>query len=904
MIVPIISTEDYLSPDELTNSLLILPQVIISCTLDHELELLLQYLKEDPTSQASLTVLLSPHFLDQTVSLLDLGVTKVIYKCSQPNLLQDCLNNATDFPSDRVGCYIDLDTCKDTFISNIPTLVQTFTWLGFYGENSQKTQERTEFATRLNSSQCKVYSGTWYLSIKNNISDIKELLQFGVLPVIESSNLSLAENDSAKINLGDAIVAGLVTDREDQLYTTCVVDEYEELLGLVYSSSESIKESLKIRQGVYQSRKRGLWHKGQTSGATQDLLQVNVDCDRDVLKFRVAQHREGFCHLNTWTCFGPSKGISALSRSIKKRKLEAPEGSYTHRLFSDHELLNSKLMEEAEELCEAKSAQEAAWEAADLIYFALVKCTSLGASLSDVEAHLDRRSLTITRRAGNAKPKWSKNLELQKISAIENSKLQQQQLSPSSSTNPQTESINQALANLQANSSSNAEIPPVAEARIQMQSYFLNEISANERSSLLNRPILQSKEIQSRVEPILHEVRIHGDAALLDFTAKFDRVKLEKTHLAAPFPPETMTIPDEVKKSIDLAFENVFKFHKAQYSDKTLEIETMPGVVCTRFPRPIQRVGLYVPGGSAILPSSTYMLGIPAMVAGCEEILVCTPPRSDGTIAPEVVYVANKIGASMIVMAGGAQAVAAMAYGTQTIPKVDKICGPGNQYVTCAKMIVQNDPTAMVSIDMPAGPSELLVIADSSATPKYIASDLLSQAEHGPDSQVVLVTVDLDDESVTAIEDELHRQASVLPRVDIVRESIPKSVLLRVDTIDEAIQFSNDYAPEHLIIQTDSSVSLIPRILNAGSVFLGHYSPESCGDYASGTNHTLPTYGYAKMYSGVNVDSFLKYITSQYLTKEGLNLIGDAVEILAHTEGLQAHRNAVTVRLQDIRASK
>ena len=308
-----------------------------------------------------------------------------------------------------------------------------------------------------------------------------------------------------------------------------------------------------------------------------------------------------------------------------------------------------------------------------------------------------------------------------------------------------------------------------------------------------------------------------------------------------------------------------------------------------------------MPGGSAVLPSTALMLGVPAQVAGCLQIVLATPPRRDGSICPEVLYVARKVGASCIVAAGGAQAIAAMAYGTQTVPKVNKICGPGNQYVTAAKMIVQNDPACLVSIDMPAGPSEVLVIADDTCNPAFVASDLLSQAEHGPDSQVVLLTVNLDDTKVSEIQKQVEWQALKLPRVDIVRQCLPKSYILKFTSLDDAIQFSNDYAPEHLILHVENPRASLKHITNAGSVFLGPFSPESCGDYASGTNHTLPTYGYAKMYSGVNTNTFLKHITTQELTREGLDRLGDTVVTLAEVEELHAHRNAVLIRLDEIR---
>jgi len=401
-----------------------------------------------------------------------------------------------------------------------------------------------------------------------------------------------------------------------------------------------------------------------------------------------------------------------------------------------------------------------------------------------------------------------------------------------------------------------------------------------------------------KVKPIVEAVRTRGDEALIEFTAKFDKAQMTTTVIFPPFPPETMEINIDVRKAIDVAYANIRKFHEAQTDGSTLVVETMPGVVCSRFARPIARVGLYVPGGTAILPSTALMLGIPAQVAGCKEIVLATPPRPDGSISPEVMYVAHLVGASAILKAGGAQAVAAMAYGTKTVPKVDKIFGPGNQWVMAAKMLVQNDTDALVSIDMPAGPSEVLVIADHTANPAFVAADLLSQAEHGVDSQVVLVAVNLTPEHLLSIEKEVDDQAHALSRVDIVRESISKSLIVKVSTIDEAIAFSNDYAPEHLIMHLENASEKVASIDNAGSVFVGPYTPESCGDYASGTNHTLPTNGYARQFSGVNTLSFQKHITSQEITATGLEGLGPIVATLADCEGLQAHANAVRIRLR------
>ncbi|ORX71563.1 hypothetical protein DL89DRAFT_274559 [Linderina pennispora] len=695
-------------------------------------------------------------------------------------------------------------------------------------------------------------------------ASVHDLLNSGVsAAIVDSTSAIPSDIDVSRIalqfpvgSLPQAVIAGagVVSDRSDGLLTTVVVDEQRVCLGVVYSNAESLAAALSTGAGVYWSRKRGLWHKGASSGATQALVGVSVDCDSDALCFTVQQHGAGFCHHNTRTCFGPASGLSQLAAVVEERKRSAPAGSYTQRLFNDAGLLKAKILEEASELGEAQSRDDVAFEAADLLYFAMVKCAAHGVSLADVERSLDLKHRKVARRPGNAKPQWAKA----------------------------------------AGADGPKEVPGEP---IRMRVYGAGELSTAEYDALLQRPIIDSEEIMGRVRPIVDAVRANGDAAVREFTEKFDRVKLDTVVERAPF--AVPDLPAKVRAAIDQAYENVRVFHAAQLGGDT-HVETMPGITCSRFSRAIERVGLYVPGGSAVLPSSALMLGVPAQVAGCREIVLATPPRADGTIVPEVLYVAHKVGATAIVKAGGAQAIAALAYGTATVPKVDKICGPGNQYVTAAKMLAQNDTAAMVAIDMPAGPSEVLVVADATSNPAYVASDLLSQAEHGPDSQVVLLAVDLTDAQLAAIEQQVHEQAERLPRVAIVRQSIPKSFCLRVASLAQAMDFSNAYGPEHLILHNDNARACLPDVVNAGSVFVGPYSPESCGDYASGTNHTLPTYGFSKMYSGVNTATFLKHITAQELTKEGLANIGETVMTLAEVEELEAHRNAVAIRLKDL----
>jgi phosphoribosyl-ATP pyrophosphohydrolase/phosphoribosyl-AMP cyclohydrolase/histidinol dehydrogenase len=628
------------------------------------------------------------------------------------------------------------------------------------------------------------------------------------IPILPSTGLTTDKNDSTRLVLSKVIASYWKSDRPDGLIPTVVTDDAGIALGLAYTSEESILEALRTQAGVYQSRKRGLWVKGLTSGDTQELLRIGLDCDNDTLKFVVNQ-KGRFCHLQQFGCFGDLNGISALEQTLKSRKQSAPAGSYTARLFSDEKLLRAKIMEEAEELCDGTTKENIAFEAADLIYFALTKAIGAGVSLADIEANLDAKSLKVKRRAGNAKGKWAEKEGIKTEAA------------PTKPTPPP------------------AEKP--ADGRIEMERIDASKISEAELIEKLKRPSQKSPDaILKIIKPIIEEVRAGGDKAVLSYTHKFEKAtSLTSPVLKAPFPKELMDISPETIKAIDISFENIRRFHSAQNEEQSLQVETMPGVVCSRFSRPIERVGLYIPGGTAVLPSTALMLGVPAMVAGCKKIVFASPPRSDGRITPEIVYVAHKVGAESIVLAGGAQAVAALAYGTESVTKVDKILGPGNQFVTAAKMHVSNDTNAGVGIDMPAGPSEVLVVADKDANPAFVASDLLSQAEHGVDSQVILLAVDLNEEQLKAIEDEVHKQALALPRVDIVRGSIAHSVTVQVKDVEEAMRISNEYAPEHLILQLKDAEKVVDQVMNAGSVFVGAWTPESVGDYSAGVNHSL-----------------------------------------------------------------
>ncbi|UYQ93833.1 histidinol dehydrogenase [Chitinophaga horti] len=413
-------------------------------------------------------------------------------------------------------------------------------------------------------------------------------------------------------------------------------------------------------------------------------------------------------------------------------------------------------------------------------------------------------------------------------------------------------------------------------------------------NSILQRPAFDTRDLESRVAAILDDVKANGDAAIRKYALQFDKAELNELSISeAQFEAAAAQVSEELKAAIQQAKSNIETFHKRQ-AEATTVVETMPGVQCWRRATAIEKVGLYIPGGSAPLFSTILMLGIPAKLAGCKEIVLCSPAGKGG-IHPAILYTAQLVGITRVFGIGGVQAIGAMAYGTESVPRVYKIFGPGNQYVTCAKQLVSK---AGLAIDMPAGPSEVAVLADDTCVPDFVAADLLSQAEHGPDSQVVLVTTS--EKVITDVKAAVEKQLAELPRRDIAEKALGNSKLLLVQSLDEAMELLNAYAPEHLIVACADDEAIADRVVNAGSVFLGNYSPESAGDYASGTNHTLPTNGYATAYSGVSLDSFVKKITFQRLSHEGLQQLGPFIETMAAAEGLDAHKLAVTVRLKAI----
>ena len=414
--------------------------------------------------------------------------------------------------------------------------------------------------------------------------------------------------------------------------------------------------------------------------------------------------------------------------------------------------------------------------------------------------------------------------------------------------------------------------------------------------SICERPLFDNTQIKKIVNDIFANVKANGDKALIKYTKKFDNIDIKEIGIDfEKIDISEINIDSKLKESIDNAFKNIYKFHESQIFNSK-KIETSHGVVCWQDKRPIENVGLYIPGGTAPLFSSVLMLAIPAMIAKCKKVILCTPPEKNGNINKAILYSAKLCNVNKIITVGGAQAIAAMSLGTESVPKVNKIFGPGNQYVTSAKL---NSIDYNTAIDMPAGPSELLVLADNKANPDYVASDLLSQAEHGPDSQVILVS--LCKLLIEKVEKSLKNQSKKMNRIDFINQSISNSKLIYFDKKEDAVEFINEYAPEHYIINVEDETYFIENLINAGSVFIGNYTPESAGDYASGTNHTLPTNGNAKQYSGVNLDSFMKTITFQKISKNGLINISKTVEVMAEAEGLQAHKNAITIRINDIK---
>jgi phosphoribosyl-ATP pyrophosphohydrolase/phosphoribosyl-AMP cyclohydrolase/histidinol dehydrogenase len=660
--------------------------------------------------------------LDEAINILDSGAAKLISRDATNQLL----NN---LPPNRF--ILRLNSGKAVGILSNSVTLDGLAGVLLDAESFSEGPLK-EIRTALNKSILGRPKDLFILSINSDVvlhqpAALKLLTKtVSGISVIPLEYLSTDPGNSAspqplngKLSITTLFTSALRTDRTDGLFPTLPISlaSVPAPLGLVYSSASSIAHSIVTGNATYHSRSRnGLWKKGETSGAMQRVERIRMDCDTDALEFGIIEtgpngERDGFCHIPDQTaCFGPVTGLAELEATLRARKVSAPAGSYTARLFREESLLRAKIMEEAGELCDAKTKEEIAAEAADLIYFALVKCVGAGVGLKDISSILDKRSLKITRRKGDAKPDIAKKMGLSEAQALG------------------------VVGGVESTKKEVVVAPVVAEEKQDLsqpkcQVINLADCTPARRAELHKRPVLDSTNMISVVKPIVDTVKNGGDEGLRSLVVKFDRctAAINPTFplvINAPFPPSMMQLDPVVKSAIDQAYHNIKKFHQAQMDKEstTLVVETMPGVICSRFARAIDRVGLYVPGGTAILPSTALMLATPAQVAKCPLIVLSTPPRSDGSVSPEIVYIASLTGVHHIVRAGGAQAVAAMAYGTESVPKVDKIFGPGNQFVTAAKMSVSMDSKAATAIDMPAGPSEVLV--------RYVYSSAFSRRSY------------------------------------------------------------------------------------------------------------------------------------------------------------------------------
>lgn len=638
--------------------------------------------------------------IDQVIAVLDNGATRVI--SSDTSLIHH-------LPSDRFILRIDSATIDPSTIAGVSgVLLDTSSFV----EGPLKALRTALTSPSGRPKDLFILSTQTGAAILHQPAALKLMSKTvngtSVLPLsyLSSShgNPASPQPENGKLSITSLFTSALRTDRLDGLYPTLPisVSSTPAALGLVYSSATSIAHSIVTGDAVYYSRSRaGLWKKGETSGAMQQVERIRMDCDTDALEFSVVETgpngvKEGFCHIpDQVCCFGGSSGLAELEATLRQRRIDAPAGSYTARLFAEPKLLEAKIMEEAAELCEATTKEDIAAEAADLLYFALTKCVAAGVGLKEIGRILDKRSLKITRRKGDAKVAIATKMGL---------------------TPQQSVGVNGGVNGAPAVVAVPAKVEEDDRSELKCPIVDLASVTPARRAELHKRPVINSSDMISIVKPILDTVRNGGDAGLRSLVVKFDRCTAATDPsfplvLAAPFHADLMQLRPDVKAAIDQAYHNIKAFHQAQMvkESTTLVVETMPGVVCSRFARPIDRVGLYVPGGTAVLPSTALMLATPAQVAQCQLIVLASPPRADGSISPEIVYIASLTGVHFIVRAGGAQAVAAMAYGTESVPKVDKIFGPGNQFVTAAKMAVSMDSTSATAIDMPAGPSEVLV---------------------------------------------------------------------------------------------------------------------------------------------------------------------------------------------------
>lgn len=681
------------------------------------------------------------------------------------------------------------------------------------------------------------------LTIAGGVTTVDEIAALHKMGVEAQVGMALYTD---RMDLGDAISACAVSDRPDNLIPTVVVDEQGVALGLVYSDKESIRAAVKNMKGVYHSRNRGLWFKGETSGATQDLLRIELDCDSDALCFVVHQNGNGFCHFDRRSCFQPlNSGLGALMRTLESRKVNSIEGSYTNRLFNDAKLLHSKIVEEATELVEANTKEEITWEAADVIYFTLVKCAKEGVALSDIEKHLDLRALKVTRRAGDAKE-------------------------PKKEEKAATASV----------------VPKEAQAQVQVPPK-LKRLSVSEVQVLENEAV--DERIIEAAKGIVDDVRKRGDEALLYHAKRLGDIKegepliWDRDRLKKNFDE----LPIEQQEMLKRTTERISRFAQAQ-RDSIEEITVnISGGQAGHTISPVSAAGCYAPGGRFPLPSSVLMTVVTARVAGVKRVWVASPRPQQITAA--AAYIA---GADALLAVGGAHAIAALAYGTQTIPGSDAVVGPGNKWVTAAKSLVNGK----VKIDMLAGPSECLVIADHTAIPELVAADLLAQAEHDPDARPLLISIK-DEGLADKVDLEITKQLAVLPTADIASQSLHNGFIVLVKDIEEAIHLSDIFAPEHLELHLHNASQVQHQFTHYGGLFVGTLSGEIMGDYGCGPNHVLPTGSTAKYSGGLSVFTFLRVRTWLEVSDaaKSQEVLKD-VHTLAKLEGLHGHAAAAEKR--------
>lgn len=783
-------------------------------------------------------------------NLLDNGASQIVVTTSH-------LNWAAEFPQSRIAIEVT-HTAGTNLAKSADALAEVALNLVINSFNEDAASELPGVVDTV----VKATKGRLKLTVAVDPSAVAEYETSKVELALSSEHLSEGHN------LADAFCASLTSDRPDGLWSTVIVDERLVALGFAFSSADSVRDSISKNRGVYQSRKRGLWEKGATSGNHQDLIRVGVDCDRDCLIFVVRQHGPGFCHRDTYTCFGERRGLDLLGHTLESRMTSAPEGSYTKRLFNDDALLKSKLIEEAVELAEATTQQHVAEEAADLLYFALACSVKSGVRLADIEHVLDNRHLKVTRRPGNAKPEFIK------------AHMKPSSTSPAKNSSP-----------LPVEGEAKSEAPTVEETPAPTQvpaAPLLTPIAAEDVPALHRDPV--DAFARGIAEEIMADVSKRGEVALRYHAERLGDVQpgeslvLGKAELKAFYDG----LGEKERGVLDRTAERIRAFAKMQRDSVTeCEIKVGGGAAGQQI-APVEVAGCYAPGGRYPLPSSVLMGVVTARVAGVPTVWVASPHPD-----PLVCAAAHTAGADGLLMVGGAQAIAAFAHGAGPVPVCDAIVGPGNRFVTAAKSLV----AGAVAIDMLAGPSECLVIADESADPTVVAADLLAQAEHDTAARAILVTTS--ELMAQQVETEVSRQLQLLPTEDTARAAIEKnSFSVLVKDREAAADVSNRLAPEHLEVHMVDLESMVPLLKHWGALFLGNNAAEVLGDYGAGPNHTLPTGGTARSYGGLSVHTFLRQRTWLRIDnrEDAQTIVQDAVD-LALCEGLHGHSRAAALRL-------